>query len=448
MNVETPDMDELLRLVPTATYGDALPGRTADGHGDAVDGHRETHANAHESGSGSERGGALHLSAVLPALSSAIGHPTPTAVHADPKACQRALGLPDASSAVVVLVDGLGYWNLAMRLGHAPYLRSLMNEPANQRPIATCAPSTTVAAMASFGTGTCPGLTGMAGYTQLEPASGKLIQLIQFKDALAPKPANPHVPVPPMIDPRDLQREPTVFELLAAQGVRVTSSGLPKFAGSPLTEAALRGSDYRAGVTPRDRVLAAARAAREPGLTYLYIRDADKVGHNHGWDSENWVATFEHIDAQLALLRRNAPAGTLIVIVADHGMVQTDPDRRVDIADEPELSRGVALVGGEPRSLMLYAADGESAETIAGRWRSRLGESALVRTRDEAIADGLFGPVADRVRPMIGDVIVQAAGAATFVDSRTQSDKATHLPSVHGSQTMLEMDIPCLIDVA
>ena len=44
--------------------------------------------------------------------------------------------------------------------------------------------------------------------------------------------------------------------------------------------------------------------------------------------------------------------------------------------------------------------------------------------------------------------MVQAAGAATFVDSRTQGDKATHLPSVHGSQTMMEMDIPCLIDVA
>ena len=82
-------------------------------------------------------------------------------IHIYPKACQRALGLPDAESAIVVLVDGLGFWNLAMRLGHAPYLRSLMNERANQRPIATCAPSTTVAAMAAFGTGTCPGLTAI-----------------------------------------------------------------------------------------------------------------------------------------------------------------------------------------------------------------------------------------------------------------------------------------------
>ncbi|WP_318794175.1 alkaline phosphatase family protein [Bifidobacterium longum] len=390
----------------------------------------------------------MHLSAVLPALSAAIGHPAPTKVHADPKACQRALGLPDAESAIVVLVDGLGYWNLAMRLGHAPYLRSLMNESANQRPIATCAPSTTVAAMAAFGTGTCPGLTAMAGYTQLEPASHKLIQLIQFKDALAPKPANPHIPVPPMVDPLDLQREETVFEKLAAQEVRVTSSGLPKFSKSPLTEAALRGTDYQGNVTPRDRVLAAARASRTPGLTYLYIRDADKVGHNYGWDSEHWVAAFEHIDAQLALLKRSAPKGTLIVIVADHGMVQTDMDQRIDIAVEPQLTRGVSLVGGEPRSLMLYAEPDERPEDIACRWRDCLQDRALVRTKDEAIADGLFGPVCERVRPMLGDVVVQAAGAVTLVDSRTQGDKATHLPSVHGSQTALEMDIPCLIDMA
>ncbi|PJM80099.1 alkaline phosphatase family protein [Bifidobacterium scaligerum] len=430
MTVETPDMDELLRLVPTAAYGDAVC------------------ANGTSAGKHGGRGGALHLSAVLPALSSAIGHPIATKVHADPKACQDALGFPDVKSAIIVLVDGLGYWNLAMRLGHAPYLRSLMNDRVNQRPISTCAPSTTVAAMAAFGTGTCPGLTAMAGYTQLEPERHTLIQLIQFKDALAPKPANPHIPVPAMIDPHELQRERTVFESLAACGVRVTSSGLPKFAGSPLTEAALRGTDYQANVTPRDRVLAAARAAREPGLTYLYVRDADKVGHNYGWNSEHWVAAFEHIDAQLALLRRSAPTGTLIVIVADHGMVQTDPSQRIDIAEEPQLQQGVGLVGGEPRSLMLYAEQDTDPSDIAARWHHRLGDIALVRTREQAIADGLFGPVADRVKPMLGDVIVQAADAVTLVDSRTQSDKATHLPSVHGSQTMLEMDIPCLIDMA
>ena len=407
MSVKVPEMEELLRPMPVARYGDDADGTV--------------------------RGGALHLSALLPALSSAIGCPTPTAVHRDPTALQRAFGLPDVSSAVVVLVDGLGYWNLAMRLGHAPYLRSLMNDAANQRPICTCAPSTTVAAMGVFGTGTCPGLTGMAGYTQRNPVTGQLAQLIQFRDSIAP---------------HDLQRQPTVFELLTERGVRVTSSGLPKFAASPLTEAALRGTQYISNVMPRDRVLAAAQAAREPGLTYLYIRDADKVGHAYGWNSDKWIGTFERIDAQLSLLRRSVPRGTLVVVTADHGMVSSDPGLCVDIAAQPELDEGVALVGGEPRSLMLYAKDDADPRDIAERWRNRLGEHAVVRTRRQAIDEGMFGPVDPRVEPMIGDVLVSAAGRLTVVDSRIQTAQAMQLPSVHGSQTALESDIPCLVDLA
>ncbi|MBT1176844.1 alkaline phosphatase family protein [Bifidobacterium callimiconis] len=406
MSVEVPDPNELLRLQPTVRYDD----RNDQG-----------------------RGGARHLSAVLPALSAAIGHPMPTPVHTDPRLAREQLGLPEASSAIIVLVDGLGFWNLAMRRGHAPYLRSLLDDSACSRPISTCYPSTTVAAMSTFGTGTCPGLTAMTGYTQLNVRTDTICQLIQFKDAP---------------DPQELQRQPTIFERLAAEGVRVTSSGLPKFASSPLTQAAFRGADYISNVLPRDRVLAAAKAARTPGLTYLYIRDADKTGHNYGWNSDRWIGAFERIDAQLGLLSRSVPKGTLIVITADHGMISTDPDRRIDIAHEPMLSHGVRAVGGEPRALMLYLEPDQPADEVASRWRERLGDSALVRTRDEAVAEGVYGPVEPRVLPMIGDVLVSAAGRTTIVDSRIQTDKATRLPSVHGSQTSAEMDIPLLIDVA
>ena len=260
MSVEVPEIDQLLAMTSPARYGDELPD---------------------EGG----RGGALHLSSVLPAISSAIGHPIPTAIHADPKRLQEALGLPDARSAVVVLVDGLGYWNINMRLGHSPYLRSLMADSVNQRPIATCMPSTTVAAMSTFGTGTCPGLTGMTGYTQLNPDNGEICQLISFKNAPAPL---------------KLQQQPTIFERLAEQDVRVTSSGLPKFAFSALTQAALRGSDYISNDDPRRRIMTAAKAANTPGLTYVYLRDADKIGHNYGWDSDKWIGTYERIDAQLS----------------------------------------------------------------------------------------------------------------------------------------------------
>lgn len=199
-----------------------------------------------------------------------------------------------------------------------------MNDTANQRPIATCMPSTTVAAMSTFGTGTCPGMTGMTGYTQLNPKTDEICQLISFKNA---------------IPPLELQQQPTIFERLSAQDVRVTSSGLPKFAFSALTQAALRGSDYISNDDPRKRIAAAAQAAKTPGLTYLYLRDTDKIGHNYGWDSDKWIGTYERVDGQLGLLRRSVPKGTLIVIVADHGMITTDPESVIDIAQDQRSCR-------------------------------------------------------------------------------------------------------------
>ncbi|BDR54787.1 nucleotide pyrophosphatase [Bombiscardovia apis] len=343
------------------------------------------------------------------------------------------MGFPDARSAIVVVVDGLGFWNLRLRLGHTPYLRSLLSDEANNRPITTCLPSTTTAAMGVFGTGCCPGLTGMAGYTQRNVQTGALAQLIQFRDAP---------------EPEDLQRQPTVFQSLAEQEVRVTSSGLPKFAYSGLTRAALRGTDYISHTHSRSRVLAAAKAAREPGLTYLYIRDIDKVGHALGWESEEWVAALEQADAQLASLKRESPKGTLIVIVADHGMVSANPKSRFDLADHPHLQEGISLVGGEPRQVMLYLQEGADPNQVAQRWQEALGESAVIRTREQAIQEGLFGPVDPRLRNVFGDVMISSLGGATVVDSRTQADLATRLPGVHGSQTYLETDIPCLVDVA
>ncbi len=409
---EVPDDADLLSMMPVVSYGDGVDGPEAFG------GHRC---------------GARHLSSVLPAISAAIGHPVATDVHPDPAQLQRALGLPDVERAVVVLVDGLGFWNLVSRAGHAPYLRSLLGEDAGGRPLSTCIPSTTAAAMGVFGTGTCPGMTGMTGYTQLNPRTGELCQLIQFRDA--PKPT-------------ELQRRPTVFESLVAQGVRVSSCGLSRFADSPLTRAALRGSEYLSGDSPAARIALASRASRTPGLTYVYVRDIDKTGHSDGWDSQAWVAALERVDARLARLRRSLPQGTLIVIVADHGMVSSDSARRIDVAAEPDLSEGVRLIGGEPRAPMLYVEKGTNPEAVAERWRRRLEGHAMVALRGEAVDAGLLGPVEPRVLDMLGDVLVWAADRTTIVDSRTQSDMATRLPGVHGSRTMLETDIPCLVDVA
>jgi len=367
-------------------------------------------------------GGAPSLTHVLPAVASALGVDVSGGA-----AARLLLGLPSARRVCVVLVDGLGHLNLAERGGHAPFLRSLL---AGSRPLLSTFPSTTATAIAAFGTGQGPGATGMLGYTVRVPQTGALGNLVSWTDMPPPGQWQPH---------------PTVFEQLVAHGVAVTSVGPARFHGSGLTGAALRGAAYAPAEALEDRVDAVVRALREPGLTYLYWHDVDKTGHHNGWGSWQWGEALTALDFELGRLARSLPRDTLLVVTADHGMVDVDPARRRDVGTDPVLGAQVATTGGEPRALHLHLTPGADPDVVAARWRDELGDDAVVRTRDDAVDAGWFGPVEPRVRPVVGDVVVAMTGAATVVDSRTQSAASMALVGVHGSLTAREMLVPLLV---
>ncbi|QJW36942.1 alkaline phosphatase family protein [Cellulosimicrobium protaetiae] len=367
------------------------------------------------------------LAAVLPGAAGALGVRFTTATGVGSEAARAALDLPHAERVCVVLVDGLGHVNLAERAGHAPFLRSLLPDA---RALTSTFPSTTAAAIGAFGTGTAPGRTGMLGYTQRNPATGGLANMVSWEGA------------PP---PAELQRETPVLERVAAAGAAVTSTGPARFAGSGMTVAALRGASYAAAEGLGARVDAAVRALSRPGLVYLYWGEVDKAGHHHGSTSWQWGDELEALDRELARLARSVPKGTLVLVTADHGMVDVDPALRRDVATDPALARGVVLVGGEPRAVHVYTEPGETA-AVAARWRDVLGDDALVLERTEVLDRGLLGP---DPRPeavaAAGDVIVALRGRATVVDSRTQTPASLALVGVHGSLTEREMRVPLLV---
>ncbi|ROS72990.1 alkaline phosphatase family protein [Cellulomonas sp. PhB143] len=363
------------------------------------------------------------LARVLPAAAGALGVDLEVC---DAQAAQAELGLPSAPRCCVVLVDGLGHVNLAERAGHAPFLRSLL---AGSEPLTSSFPSTTAAALGTFGTGTGPGRTGMVGYTQRDPVHGSLANMVSWEGAAAPE---------------EIQRERTVLESLVAAGTAVTSVGPRRFEGSGMTRAALRGSRYRPAEALSTRVDVTVDALRAPGLAYLYWGDVDKTGHHHGWGSWQWGDALEALDRELGDLARRLPRGTALVVTADHGMVDVDRALRWDVAHEPELARGVEMVAGEPRATHLYVAP-EARDGVVERWSRTLGDHALVATREEAVAAGWFGTVAPHVREVLGDVVVALRGRATVVDSASQSAASLDLVGVHGSLTPHEMLVPCLV---
>jgi predicted AlkP superfamily pyrophosphatase or phosphodiesterase len=291
-------------------------------------------------------------------------------------------------------------------------------------------PSTTATSLATFGTGLPPGATGMAGYSVRDPATKRRTTLIGWESATAPERWQPH---------------PTVFETLAEAGHPAVFVGERRFHRSALTAASLRGARFVGAGGLTARVAAAAEAARQPGtVVYLYWGEIDKAAHTYGWHSWEWLRAVEALDSSMAQLRAGLPRTAALWLTADHGMVDAESSTRIDVAAEPTLAKGLDLMAGEARAVHLYGPD---PEAIAQRWRTRLGPSAWVLTQAEAGAAGLFGPSLDpRVAPIVGDVVVAAAGTTTIVDSRWAAPAALAMIGHHGSLTAQEMEIP-LIEV-
>jgi hypothetical protein len=337
------------------------------------------------------------------------------------------LDLPPARRAVVVLVDGLGYDLLRQRSGHAPFLRGLL--PTAYR-LSAGFPSTTATSMGTFGTGLPPGSHGLVGYEVLVPGEDRLLNELSWDNGP---------------EPRLWQPCQTVFERAVADGAAVIRIGPGFFDGSGLTNAALRGGTFTAARSLDDRVDSALAALRgnKRALVYLYWGELDKVGHVHGCQSWEWGDELELIDRGLARLVAGVPSDTAVHVTADHGMVDAPHAQRIDLARDADLAGGVRHVGGEARSLQLYCEPGSTRDVLA-TWRERLAARAWVLSRDEAVAQGLFGAVREHVLPRIGDVIVAMRDNFAIVDSRTARPALLALLGLHGSLTPAEMAIPLL----
>jgi type I phosphodiesterase/nucleotide pyrophosphatase len=363
------------------------------------------------------------LADVLPAAAQSLGVQVRSGTGAG-------LDLPTARTVVVLLVDGLGDQLLVERGGHAPFLRSLRAAPSSLT-LASGFPSTTATSMGMLGTGLLPGAHGLVALDVLDPDRDVLFNELLWD---------------PLVDPRRWQPSQTVFEKLAAAGRDVIRIGPGFFDGSGLTEAVQRGGTFVAAQSLEHRVDAALSAVRAAtsGLVYVYWGDLDKAGHEQGCSSWRWIEELERIDAFTRRLAEGLPSDAMLLVTADHGMVDVPFENRLDLAHEPDLAAGVRHVGGEPRSLQLHCRPG-AVDDVVAVWRERLGPEMTVMTRAEAVAGGWFGPVSEHVLARIGDVVTSAVGPIAVLDSRTARPQILKLIGFHGARTPAETLIPLLV---
>jgi hypothetical protein len=213
-----------------------------------------------------------------------------------------------------------------------------------------------------------------------------------------------------------------------------------------MTRAVLRGGRYRSAFTLADLVAVSAATLAEPGpqLVYAYHPDLDLLGHIRGVDSDAWRLQLGEVDAAAAALAERLPAGAMLVVTGDHGMVDLQPGDRLDVADAPQLLGGVRVLAAERLDELgrhVHTQRGAAADVLDA-WRALLGQDMWVVPREEAVASGWFGPaVPDRIRPRIGDVVAAAHGRIGVVQ-RAVDPAHARMTGHHGSMTAREQLVP------
>jgi len=328
----------------------------------------------------------------------------------------------DADRVLLLVLDGLGWQQLQERRALAPALASLAGGA-----ITTVAPSTTAAALTSISTGRPPGEHGVVGY-RIAVSDGVLNALRwSTGDGDARRRHDPGA-----FQPCELfgsQRPPVVTR------AEFATSG---FTAAHLAGTRLVGYGDRAGLV---RGVVEQFDAGE-AFVYAYWDAIDRTAHEFGL-ADRYDEELASCDRMLADLLDRLPTGTGVLVTADHGLVH--------VGDEMlELPWSVTSLidgqSGEARFRWLHARAGAMGD-LAAAAHAAFDEVAWVRTADEVIGAGWFGPVVSAAaRARLGDVAVVAREDVGFIDPAEAM--SLKLIGRHGSLTAAEMLVPAVGAVA
>lgn len=354
---------------------------------------------------------------------------------------------------IVVLADGLGWWQLEllMKGGAMPFVAGVVAR-ARRRDAAqliegtSVFPSTTAAALTTLHTARTPQEHGNIAYFCWVPEFRQVTQMLRwgraqdrrgsyFDDASR--------------DPRPFVRVPSIHGRLRERGVVTYLVEPDVFRGEAMNRMHTAEATYLGYILPstmgvRLRELLDARPhAGAPAYAYAYWSGIDSTSHVYGPRSREAAEEAAALDLNLGRALGGRPPGdTLVILTADHGHAQTDPDRLIGLVDDGELASLLRNpIAGEPRLAFLHT---DHASLVRDHLESRWPGAFTFLDRDDAIASGLFGRGdATVARQRIGEVCAMLGGDRGASIVRVGGEVVRHRGS-HGGMTADEMRIPIL----
>lgn len=342
--------------------------------------------------------------------------------------------LAEARHIIFLVVDGLGQQTLDeatacanLRRHHHATLNSVF-------------PSTTASAITTFMTGLAPAQHALTGWH---------IHLAEIDQTLAILPLTPRGEAPQAL-PQDLPARlfdyPTLYQRLRRECWVLAPD---KIAGSPFNAWHTRGATTLAHANLTDmfaQLAARLRAATVPQFIYAYYPDLDTASHRFGTRSDEAQKTLAEFDAAFgSFLDAAQGCDAWIVVTADHGFIDSPPDRVVCLDDHPPLAALLTRpLCGERRAAYAYVAP-EKHDAFALYVAQHLSHCLDLQRSGDLIRAGWFGPPPfhARLAERVGDFTLVMKENWTIKDW-LPGEKHYRMLGVHGGTSADEMRVPLI----
>src|SRR4051812_44344841 len=322
---------------------------------------------------------------------------------------------------VLVLLDAFGWRFFARHGDDHPLLRRFLADGTVAK-LTSQFPSTTVAHVTTLHTGRPVAEHGLYDWNLYEPGLDALVTPLMFSFAGDARRDTLRVL---NADPRAMYPTGTLYRRLADAGVRSVAFQPASFAPSTYDGVLLDGAElypYPNIETAFRELADALTEVPTPTYAYVYIDTVDAIGHQHGPSSAMFDTEARRCLDAIERALPTLPAGTLLLLAADHGQIDVDPARTRFVNElwpgmrkhlrHDRIGRPLAPAGSA-RDLFLHTAHGERDHVIA-TLRDLVGDVADVHATDDLIAEGLFAvPPGPRLRERVGDVCVLPAPGET-----------------------------------
>ncbi|ODB85020.1 hypothetical protein A3194_14810 [Candidatus Thiodiazotropha endoloripes] len=185
----------------------------------------------------------------------------------------------------------------------------------------------------------------------------------------------------------------------------------------------------------------------EERYLFAYWPELDTLGHHHGiWSdsAEQHLLALDHCFSEV--VRQCHETGTLVIVCADHGQIDSHPQRRLSLDDHPLLADCLAMpLSGEPRSAYCYLRPDKS-ECFDQYVTDHLAQQAENYRSDELIEQGWFGigEPHPQLKRRIGDRVLLMREDYTFNDWLLQEHRY-QLVGVHGGLSEDELLVPLIV---